>query len=273
MKKEMYEQITEKVVAALENGVVPWKKTWVGCSSPSNYVTKKRYRGINTFLLSCSDYASPYWVTFKQAQSLGGSVKKGEKSTTVIYWQFIEKEDAETGEKKKIPMMRSYQVFNLEQTTIEAPVVSSNNNPIELAEAMVAGMPNAPIIKNGESAYYRPSTDTVVVPTIDMFNSAESYYSTLFHELGHSPGHESRLNRKGVASVSHFGSDDYSFEELVAEFCAAYLCGETGITQPVIDNQASYIAGWLKVLSNDNTLLMKAASAAQKAADYISNQD
>lgn len=267
MKNSVYTQVTNQIIEALEQGVIPWKKTWAS-SAPANFVTKKAYRGINTLLLALNSYSSPYWVTFKQAQGLGGSVKKGEKSTTVVYWQFISKTD-DDGNEVKFPMLKYYQVFNLEQTTIETPVVGSANDPIASAEAIVSGMPNAPTIAFSNTACYSPRTDTVTVPNMTSFTSVEEYYSTLFHELGHSTGHASRLDRTGVSGKVYFASDDYSFEELIAEFTAAYLCGETGIVQPVIENQAAYIQNWLTVLKGDNTILMKAASAAQKATDYI----
>lgn len=267
MKESVYTQVTKQIVEALEKGVVPWRKTWAS-SSPTNICTKKAYRGINTILLSLNSYTSPYWATFKQVQGLGGSVKKGEKSTTVVYWQFISKTD-DDGNEVKFPMLKYYQVFNIEQTTLESPVVEFVNDPIVFADAIINGMPNAPKIEFGNKACYSPVTDKVTIPELSSFLSAEEYYSTLFHELGHSTGHASRLDRTGVSGKVYFASDDYSFEELIAEFTAAYLCGETGIVQPVIENQAAYIQNWLTVLKGDNTILMKAASAAQKATDYI----
>ena len=277
----VYELVTQRVVSLLESGVIPWRKPWItaeldGNNIPRNAVSKRRYRGINSFLLGLSPYADPRWLTFKQAKELGGFVKSGEKASPVVFWKWLEIEDEETGEKKDIPFLRYYSVFNVEQTEgckvaelpkVEKPCLASR---LEAAENVVSGMPNAPAIYHdgGSAAYYRPSNDTVHMPELEYFLSTEGYYSTLFHELGHSTGHETRLNRPGITELASFGSEKYSKEELVAEFTAAFLTNHCGIDNHIPQN-AAYIDSWLSALKKDVKMAVIAAAQAQKAADYI----
>lgn len=281
-KVDAYERITNAMIALLEAGTVPWRKPWRGgaANAPKSLATGRNYRGINVFILHCAamarGYRSPLWCTFNQAKKRGGSVMKGEKGTQVVLWRWIEKEDEKTGEKKRIPFLRVFTVFNLEQTEgvdVDAQVEPTEELdfvPVDAAEAIVEGMPSRPRIETGSRAAYSPTLDYVEMPAREDFVSVEEWYSTLFHELGHATGHESRLNRPEVAEgVSPFGSKDYSREELVAEMTAAFLCGEAGIDAPVIENSAAYVAGWLKKLKEDKKAVVIAAQRAQKAADYI----
>ena len=272
MNTKVYEIITEKIIDQLESGSVPWVKPWIGGEPPKNYISKKPYRGINPFLLACQGYASPFWLSFKQAQAAGGTVKKGEKGSMVVFWKMFEGSELDkSGKPKMIPMLRYYTVFNTDQCeglTVDLPTTGEEFQPIDKAESIVDGMQNKPVIRHAEPrAYYRPSTDLVNMPRKELFESAEGYYSTLFHELGHSTGHKSRLERKDFAEAA-FGSETYSKEELIAEFTSAFLCGISGIEKE-IKNQAAYIQGWLKVLKSDCKMAVLAAAQAQKAADYI----
>lgn len=276
---QIYEMITDKIVDMLEKGVAPWRKPWVGNAAPKNLVSKKPYRGINTFLLGASPYSSPFWLTFKQAKDLKGSVKKGEKGTPVIFWKLYEKEDADVEDgKKTIPVLRYYTVFNAEQCEgIKTPPLEIREWPeherIERAEAIQLAMPNRPtVLFGGGEAYYMPSTDTVSVPEIRRFEQREEFYSTLFHELAHSTGHASRLNREAIAEPHFFGDRVYSKEELIAEMASSFLCATCGIESATLENSAAYIQGWIKALRGDSRLAITAAAAAQKAADYILNQ-
>jgi antirestriction protein ArdC len=275
----VYDLITARVVSLLEAGVAPWRKPWGGARLwPRNLVSGHHYRGINVFLLACSGYSSPFWLTYKQAQAMGGHVRKGEKASPIVFWTKLQKADRETGETIELPLLRYYSGFNVAQCEglpenripTLGPVSERPFSPIGECERVVNGMPSAPTIRHGfDHACYVPSLDEVRLPNRGQFDSPESYYTTAFHELGHSTGHASRLNRKGIADVAAFGGDTYSREELVAEMTAAFLSGHCGIENATIENSASYLAGWLKVLREDSRLVVTAAAQAQKAADFI----
>jgi len=261
----VYEIITSKIIDKLKEGVVPWQKPFVS-GYPQNLISKKPYRGINPLLLAVEGRSTPYWLTYNQAKKLKGNVKKGEKSTVVVFWKFVEKENGDN-----FPILRYYRVFNLDQTEgIEAPVEEKReNSPIECAEEIISNMPFPPeICRNGQAAFYQPLLDKVVIPSLENFVSSESFYSVLFHELTHSTMHEKRCNRD--CGSHQFGSKDYSKEELVAEMGACYLNAHCGI-EGVFDNSASYIDSWLKKLSSDMKFVVMAAAQAQKACDYILN--
>ena len=273
----VYDVVNQRIMELLQQGTVPWKKPWNAQSNnPKNLISGKKYQGVNVFLLACQQYSSPWHLTFKQCQDKGGHVIKGSKSCPVIYFQWLDKKGSDPGEgiNGKIPLLRYYSVFNIEQTEgITAPKPEETHNhfdPITKAEEIIANMPLLPDIKyGGNKAYYSPTLDYIQLPQLHTFDSIEEYYSTLFHELGHATGHSKRLARKSILEPSYFGSHEYSKEELVAEIGAAFLCGHAGIENTTIENSASYLAGWLKALKNDKTLLIHAAAQAQKAADYI----
>ena len=270
------EIITESVLKQLEQGVAPWRKPW-STSIPRNLISKKPYRGLNVFLLATQGYGSPYWLTFNQAKQLGAHVRQGEKSTLVSFWKFNEyaKENRETGEteNKTSVLLRYYRIFNIEQTEGLKSLHGDEHKPISPlseCESIANRMPNAPRIEQHSHAFYRPSADMVGMPSRSCFESSEGYYSTLFHELAHSTGHKSRLNRFEENSNDHqFGSESYSKEELVAEMGAAMLAGMVGISQATLSNSASYLQSWINRLKSDSRLIISAASHAQKAADYI----
>lgn len=274
----LYESVTNRITAALEQGVVPWKKPWDTTNSlPVNAITQKPYRGVNTFLLGLSPYTDHRWLTFRQAQELGGHVRKGEQSSQIVFWKSFEMEEDEEGNRsRRPPLLCSYLVFNAEQCEgLNLPELPKRRNIGEdertaKAEVLVASMPDPPEIqRTGTKAYYVPSQDLVRVPPIYRFRSANHFYATLFHELSHSTGHATRLNRKGVTETVNFGSEVYSQEELVAELGSAFCCALLGLDNSLIEDSASYIASWLEVLKHDTKLLIYAASQAQKAADYI----
>lgn len=277
MKLTIYETVTLTILNSLKAGVVPWRKPWHSTASlPVSLTTGKPYRGINSFLLGITPYTDHRWLTFKQVQERGGQVKNGEKSTMVVFWKQWEPPTESDEAKKRIPVLRYFHVFNVEQC--EGLVVPELYRPqplnepqrIERAELLVQSMLNPPTIaEGGNAAWYRPSDDHVQMPPLRSFESAEAYYSTLTHELGHATGHESRLNRKEVTGDIRFGSGDYSKEELVAELTSAFCCATVGLDNSLLDNAASYINGWLKVLKSDPKAVVIAAAQAQKAADYI----
>lgn len=282
MSEAVYAIITDRILSLLEKGTVPWHKPWrAGYQAPSNLISGKAYRGINTFILNAASYGSPYWLSFKQAQGLGGNVRKGERACPVVFWKWLEKADPKTGEPERIPFLRYYSVFNIAQCeNIPADKIPASDtpththSPVEAAERIVGAMPKAPEIRHGQGrAFYSPRLDFVGMPDLSAFPAREEYYSTLFHELAHSTGHKERLNRKGVngsdGDLAQFGSDRYAKEELVAEMGAAFLCGECAIVERTLDNSAAYVAGWLARLKGDAKLVVQAAAQAQKAADFI----
>jgi antirestriction protein ArdC len=282
---DVYAIVTEKIINLLESGVVPWRRPWTSTGLPRNLITRKPYRGINYFLLSASKYVSPFWLTMRQANALGGSIRKGEESTIVVFWKVDDTEQCseeveteESGHKNtRRFMLRYYRIFNLEQCEMPPAILDKlpkiethHHEPITACAEIMGCMPNAPeIVHAGSKAFYSPATDRVTLPPPELFTSAEEYYATAFHELIHSVGHERRLARESIREAAPFGSPVYSKEELTAEMGAAYLCAESGISPAVIENQAAYVAGWLSRLRNDRRLVIHAAAMAQKAADYI----
>ena len=231
-------------------------------------------------MLCTAGFSSRYWVTYRQAEALGGHVRKGEKSTTVVYWKWRTAEELKAlrqkiGKESLAPCVPFIsRVFNLDQVEgISEPVddiPDRPNNRLETAELMLQVMPDKPEIVHAVTAnpVYNSTFDRVTLPHLSQFDNADEYYGALFHELVHASGHPKRLNRFAEAEGDRVKK--YSFEELVAEFGAAFLCGFTGISNPETDAlQASYIDGWSKVFRKDTRIILRAASAAQRAADYI----
>lgn len=277
-KADVYQIITDRILDSLSKGVIPWHKSWAMVNTPANFITKKAYRGINTFLLAASPYSSPYWASFKQISDKGGKVKAGEHGTYVVYWKIMKKQetDATTGEvkEKNIPLLRYYVVFNLDQTegiTYKNPEIPENTfTTIDACEKLIEKYTDRPEISHGgDRACYAPSLDAIKMPTKEQFEGEAEYYSTLFHELTHSTGYKDRLNRDGVTKAIHFGSENYSKEELIAEMGASFMCAFAGIENTTIDNSAAYIANWVQSLQNDPKMVVQAAGAAQKAVDYM----
>lgn len=290
-KSDVYQIITDRMLALLEAGTVPWQKPWrTGAADilPSNYQTRKPYRGANVFLLLCSGFDCPYWLTYKQATEMGGQVKKGSKGLPVVFWNWRDKLEGGkpvlngSGKPEQVPFLRYYTVFNLEQIDGIAwakPVAAEGTKwePLANCEQIVAEMPQAPEIRHGGNrAYYSPSHDFVNMPNRDSFPEFAEYYGVLFHELTHATGHEKRLCRKGIArtddAIAAFGSQTYGKEELVAEMGAAFLCGQAGILNQTVTNSAAYLASWIKTIKGDPKLVVTAAAQAQRAADFILNQ-
>jgi len=279
------ERIIQKMndaITAIENGeqgIAPWNRPWFQAGMPKNLIRKQNYRGINVFMLSMLGYASPYFVTFNQAKELGGTIKKGQKGCPVVFWNWVEMTKDQSGKKldkpKKIPFLRYYTVFNVDQCEgfeEKIPVVETRKfNPIQDAEKIIANMQNKPEMTHNEArAYYRPSTDEVNMPKKELFKDEASYYSTAFHELVHSTGHATRLNRSEVTEGNSFGSHKYSAEELVAEMGAVYLCNEIGL-ETTFENSIAYLKSWLKKFKDDTKMLVTASGKSQKAVDYILN--
>jgi antirestriction protein ArdC len=307
-KTDVYQIVTDRIIAKLKEGVVPWRKTWkqdpdgrvvwhpaINLAAPRNLVSNRRYSGINAVLTGMAGYSSPYWMTFKQAREMGGAVRKGEKGTPIVYWRKLSVKDKErpkkpdgSDRKRDVLLIRYFTVFNLEQT--EGVRVPNRPEPIkpslpepepkepcegfEEIPACESILANSPMVllriqHGGDRAFYSPGLDYVQMPKPEQFVSPEAYYATLFHELAHATGNSERLNRDTLTKVASFGDHSYSQEELVAELGAAFLCSEAGIDAAVLDNSASYIQSWLRRLEDDPKFIVQAAARAQKAADYI----
>ena len=280
MASDIYSQVNDRILAALEQGIIPWKRPWNGQLS-TNYDSGKQYRGVNILTLGIAEmvcgYSSPYWLTFLQAQKHGGHIRRSEKATHIVFSdkkiREIEKEDGTT-EQKVYHFIRSFPVFNWDQTEGVpkkeiGPALDPDRDLIAVSDRILSLMPKPPAFReSGNSAYYMPKQDLVNLPPINTFRTTEGYVATKFHEYAHSTGHKARLNRPGIMEVAVFGGEEYSFEELVAELTSAYLCASNGIDN-TLENSAAYIQNWLEVLKNDKTMLLKASGKATAAVEYI----
>ena len=275
-----YKLVTDIILQKLNEGVIPWQKTWV-CGLPCSCATGNIYRGVNLILLGLAEHTSKYWVTFNQAKKLKGYVKRNEKGSLIVFWNWRTKEEIEKLKaegKIKNParcFALPHWVYNLDQTEgLKAPnddLGIEKKDKIKESEKIIAGFKNAPKIQHALQIQpsYMPEIDLINMPHLSQFKSANHYYSTLFHELIHSTGHKSRLDRKFESNESK-SQIAYSFEELIAEIGAAFLCAVSGIeNSKTIDDKASYIAHWKEFLKDDSTAFMRACSEAQKAIDYI----
>src|SRR5690606_13203874 len=243
--KNVYDIITQQIIEKLEQNIVPWRQPWTNAGIPKNPVTNRVYTGINVWILNALGYSKNLFLTFKQIQDLGGSVIKGSKSIPVVFWKQDIKVDTETGEEKKKSILRYYSVFNIEQceglpedyaqNTVEHPYL------IDSCESVHKNMKDAPqLMHKHPEAFYSADYDVINIPHIKQFNSSDGYYSTLFHELIHSTGHEKRLNRKEITGKIEFASYAYSKEELVAEMGACFLNSIFGLNRD-FENNLAYI--------------------------------
>ncbi|EHR2279923.1 DUF1738 domain-containing protein [Escherichia coli] len=277
-RTDIYQTVTDSIIAALETGVKPWVCPWQrtpGMSGlPSNYATGTAYSGMNIMLLWCSaskqGFCDSRWMTYKQAKAVGGQVRKGEHGTTAIFYTTLEKEN-DNGETDYIPMLKTFTVFNVEQIdglplNDEAVFPAETFEPLPRAEALFNSS-GATIIEKGQNAFFTPLTDEIRLPERYLFIDAANFYATGLHELVHWSGAKSRLNRE---MKGKFGSEGYAFEELIAELGSAFLMADLGIVGEV--QHESYIASWLKALRNDKRYIFKAASAASKAHLYLMNK-
>lgn len=274
------EDITAGIIADIEAGNLPaWRKPWsAGAGMPRNAKSGRAYRGLNVWWLlmagRAKGYTDPRWLTFKQAREAGGSVRKGERGTLVAFFQPPIRPDDEHPEGRP-PFWTTYTVFNVEQTDgcniKPLDTATKDHDPIEAAEAIIAGMPNPPrFIENpGAQASYTPVLDVIETALLRDFDTADDFYATKFHEMGHATGAEHRLGRDGVNERQHFGSDKYGREELVAEMTSALLAGECGLSAATVENSEAYLAAWLRTLRAEPRILLTAAAQAQRAADYI----
>ncbi|MBK6545720.1 MAG: DUF1738 domain-containing protein [Saprospiraceae bacterium] len=286
----LYEEVTNRIIALIEKGVAPWRKTWSTYGLARNYGTDHIYTGINLILMNNTMHPIPYFLTFNQVKEQGGRIRKDAKAEKVIYFDVyykdgndktLSKEEAiqhrKNGEVIHIlKFIKYYPVFNIEDIDgfeFKIPEIELKpNEQIARCESIIENMPKRPELRqiDANRACYAPELDFVNMPSIEQFESAEYYYATFFHELVHSTGHVSRLAREEVMYPQKFGGVPYSMEELVAEMGASFLCSSVQIDYDnVIENNTAYLVGWLKVLKEDSNFIFKVASEAQKAADYI----
>jgi antirestriction protein ArdC len=284
-RTSLYQEITERIIAELEAGRVPWVQPWgtasakASVSMPRNAATQRRYSGINVLILWAAvidrGFAGQSWLTFRQALGLGGNVRKGEHGTTVVYAdRFTPEEERQRAERdgdepNAIPFLKRFTVFNTEQCEnlpeglMMAPVPVPDGFIMPHAEALIAAI-GADFRMGGERAFYSPIHDFIKVPRPEAYFEPINWHRTALHELGHWCGHGSRLGRDLSGG---FGSALYAKEELIAEMTSAFVCASLGIVPTV--RHADYIGSWLEVLRDDDRAIVRAASAASKAADYL----
>jgi antirestriction protein ArdC len=281
MKRDLYAEVSTRIIVELEHGAAPWVKPWAataGMNTPCNAVTNRPYSGCNVVLLWMAQqagYRAPRYLTFRQALELGGHVQKGQHGTKVYFVKQLQVRDKnvddDTAETRIVPMLREYTVFNIDQCDgLPARVMTAGTvkprNPDERDATIdeFLARSGASIREGFGEAYYRPSDDYISLPTFAAFKSAAHFYATAFHELGHWTGHKSRLDR----DLRHrFGERAYAAEELVAELCAAFLCAEFSIDGDL--RHAGYIQSWIGLLKADKRAFFTACSKAQAAADYL----
>ncbi len=273
MSMDLYQLITDRIIAALESGTIPWHKPWACTSGAISRATGKPYSVLNQLLLP---QAGEY-VTFKQAMDEGHPVRKGEKSSMVFFFKFLETQDKDTGEIKTIPLLKYYTVFHISQCDgmqprFAASVPNNELQPDQLAESIINGYVQRYGVtlkrEHSNKAYYSPVQDTIIVPELSQYADVSEFYSTLFHEAVHSTGHSSRLNR--IADVARYGSESYSKEELTAELGSSFLVNYAGLeTKASFNNSAAYIQGWLNALKNDKRFIVSAAGKAEQAVKFI----
>ena len=292
--ENVYQMVTDRIVAQLKEGIIPWQKPWTVSGSAEDvaisFVTRRPYSFVNQMLLG----RPGEWLTWKQIGELGGKVRKGAKAGIVVFYKQLvikdptrkvkDEDGNEVDATKRIPLLKYYNVFHLSDVEgIDSKIVKgekpSTLEPVEEAEEVITAYVSREdgltfvCDKESDRAYYSPGEDKVVVPQISQYAIVEEYYSTTFHELTHSTLKESRCNRVAENAHAFFGNEDYSREELVAEMGSAMLCNRLGLdAKKAFRNSVAYIQGWLKELQNDDHMIVWAASRAEKAAKYILNE-
>jgi len=283
-KTDLYARITNRIIAELSAGTRPWLKPWSADHAAGRVTRPLRhngtpYRGINVLMLwaeACArGFACPIWMTYKQAQELGGQVRKGEHGSLIVFAdRFTRTETGDKGEEveRQIPFLKGYTVFNCEQTDGLPAHYYARAEPaidpvprIAHAEAFFANL-NADIRHGGNRAYYAVSTDHIQMPPFEAFRDAVAYFATLGHECVHLTGHRSRLDRN---LTGRFGSHAYAAEELICELGASFLCADLALTPEPREDHAAYLANWLTVLKNDKRAIFTAAAHAERAAAFL----
>lgn len=277
---DVFAIITNRVIDQLKQSVIPWRKPWTEGGHPQNLFTKRPYTGINTWLLGSLGYSQNYFLTWKQLKAVGASVKKGEKGTMIVFWKTVlqqhSKNNTEPPQTKSV--LRYYYVFNIAQIdnlpeVITIPFSPEINMHLGACDEIIEAMPHCPAIKHSkQKAYYDPIKDCINIPKQSSFDAISSYYSTLFHELIHSTGHQSRLNRNEIAELNKHDAEMYNIENLTSEIGTCYLNSITGIAAKEFEDNTGDIVdirGWTEVLKHDRWMIVSASMQAQNATDYI----
>jgi antirestriction protein ArdC len=273
---KLYSDITDAILAQLEKGVVPWRRNWVGANTgiPANAISGYRYRGVNVPLLWLAQQRNNWptlkFLTYKQAREAGGRVRGGQKATAIVFTKALEIEDKTTGEKKTVPLLRGFRVFNIAKcdglpekiTNPDAASTPRNHDGRDPGIDAFVSASGVPVHEGAGFPAYYPKTDKITMPKFEAFDDAHCFYATLLHELTHATGHESRCNRTQSVAVKM-----YALEELIAELGASFLSAEFGLDNA--KEAAAYIDSWLNVLKADNKAFVRAASAAQAACDWL----
>jgi len=274
-KRDIYQEVTDRILNALEQGTAPWLKPWDSAGLdglPLNASTGRPYSGINILLLWLTayerGYTDPRWLTFRQAKTIGGTVRKGEKSTLVTFWKVYEKKQ-DDGTIEKIPVLRHFHVFNvaqvdgLELEAADRPPIDPSDG-FRAASELVA-QSRARVMHGSHKAYYSPAADVIGIPPASAFDTVHAYWATLLHELTHWTMHPSRCDRSVEGA---FGTPAYAREELVAEMGSAFLCAQVGVPLEGLQH-ASYLNSWIRLLQDDKRAIFRASSQARKASEFL----
>ena len=313
-RQQIEEAVADRIIELLDQGKLPpWEKDWQDSpyGFPVNTVSMKPYRGVNRWMTLLTQnimgYTDPRWLTYRQAEALGGHVRKGENSTTVVFWKRVtSRRDQEEGREPNqgsspndnpnynaggldgekapttYPMLRAYHVFNVEQTEecrlkplpeLDLPDYNHrDHDPVEMAGAIIAGMPDPPGFEtypaSNQAPHYTPHVDVVRVPEMGRYRSVEGYYNTVFHELVHATGHPKRLHRFELEANAH-DLHAYGREELIAGMGSAMLSAHAGTGAAVLERDAAYIRSWRDTIQADKPMVIRAATLAQRATDLI----
>lgn len=283
---DLYQKVTDRIIAALENGTVPWHKPWSAYGLPLNYFSRHIYQGINSLMLEFGDYEYPFWATFRQVSAAGGYIRKGAKADQVYFFKYLfwDEQGRQIGpeqaqclmdngtaikRKRYIQYSCVFNVADFMGIEVNLPQLPAHS-PTERAERFLQELPEQPKIAHAQKdrASYSLALDQINMPYLRQFDSTAEYYSTLFHELIHWTGNANRLNR--LEPGCKFESEPYGKEELVAEIGASFLCALTGIQRSETEaNSAAYLQCWITKLKGDKELIFQAASAARKAVAFL----
>ena len=275
-QKEVHTVISEKIIEHLQKGIVPWRTSWMEAGVPTSLISKRPFRGINVLLLAALGYERNLFLTLKQLETAGGSLKPNEEPHTIVFWANQQPDaTSEASSDKKPGKLKTYMVYDIAQCTgIPEDLIPEHileADPIKACEKIVGNLSNGPAMRYKEpGAFYDPLEDNINMPKLKSFANPACYYSALFHQLAHSTGHHTRLNRMGLVQMSEHGCDCHTLEELVTEIVTNYIENYAGIPYP-FEPTEEYISGWIQKFKGDHYLIFTACTLAQRAIDFILN--